>query len=76
MENVINKHVKELTDKLETGIKNLFESDRYKEYLKTMSKFHNYSFNNVLPISCTIFLERHILSATIVERLHKLMECS
>ncbi len=51
MENVINKQVKELTDKLEKGIKDLFESDRYKEYLKTMSKFHNYSFNNVLLIA-------------------------
>lgn len=51
MENAINKQVKELTDKLEKGIKDLFESNRYKEYLNTMSKFHNYSFNNVLLIA-------------------------
>lgn len=51
MENTINKQVKDLTDKLEKGIKDLFESNRYKEYLKTMSKFHNYSFNNVLLIA-------------------------
>ena len=36
--------VKEITDKLEQGIKDLFNSDRYKEYLSAMSKFHNYSF--------------------------------
>ncbi len=38
------KKVKEITDKLEQGIKDLFNSDRYKEYLSAMSKFHNYSF--------------------------------
>jgi Zn-dependent peptidase ImmA (M78 family) len=42
--------VKELTEKLHEGIKNLFESDRYRDYLKTMAKFHNYSFNNSLLI--------------------------
>lgn len=51
MENTINKQVKELTDKLEQGIKELFESDKYKEYLSTMSRFHNYSFNNVVLIA-------------------------
>ncbi|MFR8547445.1 MAG: hypothetical protein ACLVEV_02300 [Lachnospiraceae bacterium] len=38
--------VKEITDKLEAGLKELFESEKYKSYLSTMSKFHNYSFNN------------------------------
>ena len=38
--------VKEITDKLEEGLKELFESEKYKNYLSTMSKFHNYSFNN------------------------------
>ena len=32
-------------------IKELFDSDRYKEYLRVMSKFHNYSFNNTLLIA-------------------------
>lgn len=41
----------ELTDKLEQGIKDLFESDKYKDYLKAMSRFHNYSFNNVVLIA-------------------------
>ena len=44
------ERVKELTDKLEQGIYDLFRSDKYLEYLKAMSKFHNYSFNNVLLI--------------------------
>ncbi len=43
--------VKEITDKLEEGLKELFESEKYKSYLTTMSKFHNYSFNNTLLIA-------------------------
>lgn len=42
--------IKELTDKLEKGIKDVFTSDRYREYLSTMNKFHNYSFNNSMLI--------------------------
>lgn len=34
--------VQEITDKLEEGLKELFESEKYKTYLSTMSKFHNY----------------------------------
>lgn len=43
--------IKEITDKLEKGISDLFESDRYMKYLKVMSKLHNYSFNNSLLIA-------------------------
>lgn len=43
--------IKEITDKLEKGIGDLFESDRYMRYLKVMSKLHNYSFNNSLLIA-------------------------
>jgi len=43
--------VQELTDKLERGLTELFNSDSYKSYLSTMSKFHNYSFNNTLLIA-------------------------
>lgn len=43
--------VKEITDKLENGIKELFEGEKFKEYLDTMSKFHNYSFNNTMLIA-------------------------
>ncbi|MGY3664969.1 MAG: YodL domain-containing protein [Roseburia sp. 1XD42-69] len=43
--------MKEITDRLEVGIQELFDSDRFKEYLRVMSKFHNYSFNNTLLIA-------------------------
>ena len=43
--------IKEITDRLEQGIMELFDSERYKEYLQVMSKFHNYSFNNTLLIA-------------------------
>lgn len=43
--------LQEITDKLEEGLKELFESEKYKTYLSTMSKFHNYSFNNTLLIA-------------------------
>ena len=43
--------VQEITEKLEQGMKELFESEKYKTYLNTMSKFHNYSFNNTMLIA-------------------------
>lgn len=43
--------LKEITDRLEQGIADLFNSDRFKEYLNVMSKFHNYSFNNTVLIA-------------------------
>ena len=43
--------LKEVTDRLEQGITELFDSERYREYLRVMSKFHNYSFNNTLLIA-------------------------
>lgn len=45
------ERIKAITDKLEVGLKNLFDSQQYKSYLTTMSKFHNYSFNNTLLIA-------------------------
>ena len=45
------ERMKEITDRLETDIQELFESERYKAYLTTMSKFHSYSFNNTLLIA-------------------------
>lgn len=42
--------IKELTDKLEKGIKEVFTSDHYREYLSIMQKFHSYSFNNSMLI--------------------------
>lgn len=46
-----DERIKEITTKLEQGVKDLYTSDHYKEFLEVMSKFHNYSFNNCLLIS-------------------------
>ena len=46
-----NGKLKEITDRLEQGIADLFNSERFKEYLNVMSKFHNYSFNNTVLIA-------------------------
>ena len=43
--------MKEITDKLEAGLAELFNSEKYKEYLRVMSQFHHYSFNNTLLIA-------------------------
>lgn len=43
--------VKEITEKLEHGLEELFDSEKFKEYLDTMSKFYRYSFNNSLLIA-------------------------
>ncbi len=43
--------VKEITDQLEAGIAELFESDQYKQWLTTMSRFHDYSLNNTILIA-------------------------
>ena len=49
--NTTKERLKEITDSIETGIKELFESDKYVQYLKTMSRFHSYSLNNTLLIA-------------------------
>lgn len=41
----------QLLEKLEQGVKEMFESDRYRKYLDTMAKFHSYSFNNLVLIA-------------------------
>ena len=43
--------VKEITDRLEQGVQAIFDSDRYKEFLTAMSKFHDYSLNNTILIA-------------------------
>lgn len=43
--------LKEVTDKLEKGIQDLYSSEKYKEYLSVMSKFYNYSINNTILIA-------------------------
>ena len=42
--------LKELTETLEAGVASVFTNERYVEYLKVMSRFHNYSFRNILLI--------------------------
>ena len=50
-ENSKNKErLKEITDSIEQGIQDLFQSDQYMQYLRTMSRFHNYSVNNTILI--------------------------
>lgn len=50
-ENAQYQRVKEITDKLEAGIQELFSSDQYRDWLTTMSRFHNYSLNNTILIA-------------------------
>lgn len=45
------ERLKEITDNIEQGIKELFQSDKYMQYLRTMSRFHSYSLNNTLLIA-------------------------
>ena len=44
------ERLKEITDSIEQGIKDLFQSDQYAQYLRTMSRFHRYSVNNTMLI--------------------------
>lgn len=46
-----DKSLDDILKSLENGLKELFDSEKYKQYLNTMSKFHNYSFNNSLLIA-------------------------
>lgn len=46
-----SQQIKDITDQLQQGIENLFDSDKYKNYLKTMSRFTAYSLNNTLLIA-------------------------
>ena len=43
--------MKEITDRLQAGLEELFNSEKYAEYLRVMSQFHHYSFNNTLLIA-------------------------
>ncbi len=48
---VKREQMKELTDRLEEGVREVFDSDKYEEYLRVMSKFYNYSYRNTLLIA-------------------------
>ncbi len=41
----------QIVEQLEQGVSEVFESDQYKQYLSVMSKFHSYSYNNILLIA-------------------------
>ena len=45
------EQLKQITEQLEQGVAEIFTSEKYTEYLNTMAKFHNYSFNNTLLIT-------------------------
>lgn len=45
-----NQEMKDIIETLENGVKEVFDSDKYKNYLKMCGKFHQYSFNNILLI--------------------------
>ncbi|MCC8091057.1 MAG: ssDNA-binding domain-containing protein, partial [Oscillospiraceae bacterium] len=57
--------LKEITDSIETGIRELYQSDRYRQYLTTMSRFHRYSVNNQM----LIYMQRP--DATLCAGFHK-----
>ena len=44
------ERLKDITDSIEKGIQELFQSDKYAQYLRTMSRFHKYSVNNTMLI--------------------------
>ena len=52
--NTYKDQIKEITDSIERHIQELFNSERYRQYLRTMGQFHRYSFNN----SMLIFAQR------------------
>ena len=45
-----DEYMKEITDRLEAGVRGIMSSDNYKSYLASMSKFHSYSFRNTMLI--------------------------
>lgn len=47
----VKEGLKEITDKLEQGIRDFFSGEKYQDYLRTMSRFHNYSLNNTILIA-------------------------
>jgi len=44
------QRLKEITDSIEANIQELFQSEKYADYLRTMSRFHRYSLNNTMLI--------------------------
>ena len=59
------ERIKEIVTGIEAGIQDLFQSDKFADYLRTMSRFHNYSYNN------TILIHMQMPSATHVAGFNK-----
>ena len=59
------ERIKEIVTGIETGIQDLFQSDKFADYLRTMSRFHSYSYNN------TILIHMQMPSATHVAGFNK-----
>ncbi|MDE6388323.1 MAG: ssDNA-binding domain-containing protein [Lachnospiraceae bacterium] len=51
MDNILQKQLQEITEKLEQGVNDIFTSENYTRYLETISKFHKYSLNNIILIN-------------------------
>ncbi len=54
------ERLKEVTDKLEAGVAEIFEGGRFTDYLNTMSKFHQYSFRNIVLIAMQFPAASHV----------------
>lgn len=52
--------LREITAGIEHGIQELFQSERYMQYLQTMSRFHRYSLNNVMLIHAQMPNATHV----------------
>ena len=59
------ERIKEIVTGIEAGIQDLFQSDKFADYLRTMSRFHSYSYNN------TILIHMQMPSATHVAGFNK-----
>lgn len=56
--------IKEITDGIEQGIKEMFNSDHFRQYLRTMSRFHHYSLNNIILIQLQCPHATHVAGYT------------
>lgn len=63
-ENNRMKKIDEITNKLENGIKDMYQGENYKNYLKAMSRFHRYSCNNVILIASQMRTASQVASFT------------
>ena len=53
-----SEELQQTLERLEEGVRDVFSSGRYAEYLAVMSRFHDYSVNNFLLIACLLYTSR------------------